>query len=76
MRSIVNEEDTRLIKLSNDEYILYRIPIDELCGMCSETVSDIIDAEKEERKVLFEFYRTKEKKSPTIKQININRLMY
>lgn len=77
MRFMASKEDTRFIKLANEEYILYRVPMDELCGTCNETINDIIKDKKDDRKVLIEFYRTEEKKKcPAIKQININRLLY
>ncbi|SCG84050.1 hypothetical protein DW1_2486 [Proteiniborus sp. DW1] len=82
MMFIANKDDAKLIRLANEEYILYRVPTDKLCGTCNEAISDIIEDKKtedkkDERKVLIEFYRPKEKKKcPAIKQININKLMY
>jgi len=74
---MANKEDTRIVNLANEEYILYRVPIEKLCGICNGAISDILDDNEGERKVLIEFYRTEEKKKcPAIKQININRLMY
>lgn len=77
MKTTANKYENEYLKLENEDYILYRVPINELCGTCKETMSNIIKEDKSGHRVLFEFYETEEKKPcPAIKQININKLMY
>ncbi|WP_352419168.1 hypothetical protein [Proteiniborus sp.] len=77
MKYIINKHENKLVKLEDEEYILYRIPKDKLCGTCNETISEILRNDKSGYKVLIEFYEPEEKNQcPAIKQININKLLY
>lgn len=77
MKTLANKYDNKLLELEDEDYILYRVPIDELCGTCNETISEMLKNNESGRRTLIEFYETKEEKPcPAIKQINFNKLMY
>lgn len=77
MKTLANKYDNKLLELEDEDYILYRVPIDELCGTCNEAISEMLKNNESGRRTLIEFYETKEEKPcPAIKQININKMMY
>ncbi len=77
MKTIANKYDNKFFEHEDEDYILYRVPIDELCGTCNETISEILKNNESGCRALIEFYKTKEEKPcPAIKQININKMMY
>lgn len=77
MNDILDKYESMFLNQNDDKYIIYRVPIEEICESCGKTIRDIVKEDTSGYKVLIEFIDKKEDKPyPKIKQININKVMF